>query len=92
MVALNQPEIAAKMVALGALAEGTRLGNNALQGMLRNNPPLTNRLLSSQTGAVQSPLARLLATPQAQIAGQALDTLALPAVTIGGNRLAQPSR
>lgn len=92
MVALNQPEIAAKMAAAAVVAEAARLGNNAIQGALNNNAGLTNRLLSSQTGAVQSPLARLLATPQAQVAGQALDTLALPAATVGGNRLVQPSR
>lgn len=89
---LNQPEIAAKMLLAGGIAGAARVTNNAIQGVLGNNPGLTNRLLSSQTGAVQSPLARLLGTPQAQIAGQALDTLALPNVAIGGNRLAQPSR
>lgn len=92
MMALNQPDLAAKLVAAGALAEGARVGGNALQGALRNNAPLTNRLLSSQTGAAASPMARLLAMPQAQVAGQALGTLALPAATVGSNRLVQPSR
>lgn len=89
---LNQPEIAGKMLLAGGVAQGLRLGNNAFQGALNNNAPLTNRLLSSQTGAVASPLARLLSSPQAKIAGQTLDTLSLPVAAIGGNRLAQPSR
>lgn len=89
---LNQPEVAAQMLLAGAAVQGARVGNNAIQGALRNNAPLTNRLLSSQTGAAASPLMRLMASQPAQVAGQALDQLALPAAVVGGNRLVQPSR
>lgn len=91
-VALNQPEIAAKMIAAGVAAEGARIGNNALQGGLKNNPGLTNRLLSSQTGAAPSAAARLLGSPHAATLGKAAGKAAMPVVTVGGNRLAQPSR
>lgn len=89
---LNQPEIAGKMLLAAGAAQVARLGNNAIQGALHNNTGLTNRLLSSRTGAASSSVARALASPQAKAVGQALDAVALPAATIGGNRLVQPSR
>lgn len=89
---LNQPEIAAKMVAAGIAAEAARVGNNALQGGLKNNPGLTNRLLSSSTGSAPSAAARLMGSPHAAALGKAAEKAAFPVVTVGGNRLAQPSR
>lgn len=89
---LNQPEVAAKMLAAGLAAQGVRVGNNALQGAMKNNPALTNRLLSSETGAAASPVAQIVASPQAQAIGRQLNKVALPSAVIGGNRLVQPSR